>query len=234
MNDPVNHPTHYNRQGIEVLDVIEAYDLPYHLGNVVKYVLRHQYKGRPEQDLRKAQYYLNRYLSEFFDTEAITKKDVLYQSFQDPTGLKARGYTQEDIDDIYADKNRNEVPLDSPFYAWVESDSPLNYDDWLGEQGYTIEEDIAKKDELYRTFPSTRYEVALPKERIAGSTDAAQDIKNEYYTHDPFLIAGYCTSCDKELQLHSPYFKALTVDAPATGYLFCSHSCLDASKAHGR
>jgi hypothetical protein len=38
--DPVNHPSHYCLGGIEVLDAVEAWKLPYHLGNVVKYVAR--------------------------------------------------------------------------------------------------------------------------------------------------------------------------------------------------
>jgi len=60
MPDLVNHPAHYNKAGLEVIDVIEAYELPYRLGNVVKYVLRCAYKGHRDQDLRKALWYLQR------------------------------------------------------------------------------------------------------------------------------------------------------------------------------
>lgn len=34
--DAVNHPTHYNQGGIEVIAAIEAWQLGFHLGNVVK------------------------------------------------------------------------------------------------------------------------------------------------------------------------------------------------------
>jgi len=60
-DDPIN-PDHYKRNGIEAVDVIEAFDLNYRLGNVVKYVLRHVGKNGLE-DLKKAQWYLNREIS---------------------------------------------------------------------------------------------------------------------------------------------------------------------------
>ena len=60
--DLVNHPPHYKTGGIETIDFIEAKQLPYHLGNVVKYVTRAQHKGNTLEDLKKAQWYLNRYI----------------------------------------------------------------------------------------------------------------------------------------------------------------------------
>ena len=62
MSDPVNHPAHYCLGGVEVIDAIEAWDLPYHLGNVVKYVARAKHKGDELTDLRKARWYLDRYI----------------------------------------------------------------------------------------------------------------------------------------------------------------------------
>lgn len=61
-HDVVNHPSHYTRGNIEVIDFIEDQQLPYHLGNVVKYVARAGYKGDKVEDLKKAQWYLNRYI----------------------------------------------------------------------------------------------------------------------------------------------------------------------------
>ena len=52
--DPVNHPPHYKTGGIETIDFIEAKQLGYHLGNVVKYISRARDKGGM-QDLLKAQ-----------------------------------------------------------------------------------------------------------------------------------------------------------------------------------
>ena len=62
MSDPVNHPAHYCLGGVEVIDAIEAWELPYHLGNVVKYVARAKHKGDELTDLRKARWYLDRYI----------------------------------------------------------------------------------------------------------------------------------------------------------------------------
>lgn len=60
MLDNVNHPAHYKAGGIETIDYIEAKTLNYNLGNVVKYVSRSDYKGRKIEDLKKAQWYLAR------------------------------------------------------------------------------------------------------------------------------------------------------------------------------
>jgi hypothetical protein len=59
--DPVNHPPHYKAGGFETIDFIEAKDLNYRLGNVVKYVSRAGKKSSdPVQDLEKAAWYLQR------------------------------------------------------------------------------------------------------------------------------------------------------------------------------
>jgi hypothetical protein len=49
---------HYARHGIQPWDVIAEYRLDYFLGNVLKYLLRHEDKGGLE-DLRKARHYLD-------------------------------------------------------------------------------------------------------------------------------------------------------------------------------
>ena len=61
--DNVNHPAHYKMGGIETIDFLEAKNLNYNLGNVVKYITRADYKGNKIEDLKKAQWYLNRELS---------------------------------------------------------------------------------------------------------------------------------------------------------------------------
>lgn len=64
--DMVNHPKHYKaKNGLEVIDVIEAFTANLsgyeatHTGNVIKYICRWKEKNGLE-DLRKAQWYLNR------------------------------------------------------------------------------------------------------------------------------------------------------------------------------
>lgn len=65
MNDPVNHPEHYTSTGIEVIDIIESFALPYHLGNTIKYILRAGKKdpNKVIEDLQKARWYLDRYIT---------------------------------------------------------------------------------------------------------------------------------------------------------------------------
>jgi hypothetical protein len=58
--DMVNHPMHYTAGGIETIDFIEAKKLGYNLGNVVKYITRSDLKGDRLENLKKAQWYLNR------------------------------------------------------------------------------------------------------------------------------------------------------------------------------
>ncbi len=60
--DVINHPSHYTFSTIEVLDAIEAWNLPYHLGNVVKYVARSAHKNKALEDLKKAKFYLDRFI----------------------------------------------------------------------------------------------------------------------------------------------------------------------------
>ena len=62
--DMVNSPDHYTHNGIEAINVIEAKltDEQYQgylQGSVMKYLLRSNYKGKRDEDLKKAQWYLN-------------------------------------------------------------------------------------------------------------------------------------------------------------------------------
>ena len=67
--DMVNSPEHYNKAGIETIDALEAMltnGFDYYLqGNIVKYLWRYRYKNGVE-DLKKAQWYLNK-LIEVYD-----------------------------------------------------------------------------------------------------------------------------------------------------------------------
>lgn len=57
----VNHPKHYqSKTGLEAIDVIEAFNLDFCLGNVVKYILRCGHKDNEVQELKKAKWYLER------------------------------------------------------------------------------------------------------------------------------------------------------------------------------
>lgn len=58
--DPVN-PSHY--KGDLVMRIIEKFKLGFRLGNVIKYILRHDEKAGLE-DLKKARWYLEREIAE--------------------------------------------------------------------------------------------------------------------------------------------------------------------------
>jgi hypothetical protein len=61
--DMVNSPAHYNKAGIETIDIIESVTgdgfETYLQGNILKYICRYKYKNGVE-DLEKARWYLNR------------------------------------------------------------------------------------------------------------------------------------------------------------------------------
>ena len=63
-NDMVNNPSHYTEGEIECIDAIRSALGPYGFkyfcrGNAIKYIWRCELKGNAEQDLRKANWYLN-------------------------------------------------------------------------------------------------------------------------------------------------------------------------------
>jgi hypothetical protein len=62
MNDPIKNPRHYTYGSVEVIDIIEGFGLEYHKGNVVKYILRAGHKEDELLDLKKARWYLDRYI----------------------------------------------------------------------------------------------------------------------------------------------------------------------------
>ncbi len=71
-HDAVNRPSHYTYGNIEVIDMIESAGwLPqFCAGNALKYLMRHEHKVAPIEDLKKAQWYLNK-LIEYKEKEAI-------------------------------------------------------------------------------------------------------------------------------------------------------------------
>lgn len=61
MSDIVNHPKHYNRGRIEVIEFLEDQFMERpHEWNAVKYLCRSDLKGSEIQDLEKAIWYINR------------------------------------------------------------------------------------------------------------------------------------------------------------------------------
>lgn len=78
-DDPIN-PKHYsdfNKLGMSALHITELYGLGFHLGSVMKYVLRAgKKKGESElNDLKKAAWYLNRHIHNIDPTWPNPMKD---------------------------------------------------------------------------------------------------------------------------------------------------------------
>lgn len=61
--EEVNSPRHYQGNSLEAIDVIEDFELNFHLGNAVKYILRAGKKSNKTKDLKKAIWYLERELT---------------------------------------------------------------------------------------------------------------------------------------------------------------------------
>ena len=55
-------PDYYSRLNPQPVEVIEAWELGFHLGNVIKYIARAPAKESELKDLLKAKWYLNRHI----------------------------------------------------------------------------------------------------------------------------------------------------------------------------
>ena len=85
---PVENPDHYNTGAIEAIEAIRASMPPeqffgYLKGNVMKYLWRYDYKEKPVEDLRKADWYLNRLI------------DVLIEDKQWTDTRRSKQYTTQ-------------------------------------------------------------------------------------------------------------------------------------------
>jgi len=72
--DVVNNPDHYNTGSIECIEGIQASMSAeafngYLKGNCMKYLWRYDYKGKPVEDLQKAQWYLAELIKELLFEE---------------------------------------------------------------------------------------------------------------------------------------------------------------------
>lgn len=121
-NDNVNHPAHYNHDGIETIDVIKAWTKglnpfeAYCMGNAIKYVSRWKDKNGIE-DLKKARWYLNRVIGEEnkekirwclneADADAVPKwaqkmKDFLEKEAEQTNQMDESPWVKSSPDEIY-------------------------------------------------------------------------------------------------------------------------------------
>ncbi len=72
--DTVNSPPHYTTSGLECIEAIRASTAEgyqYYLqGVILKYLWRYRHKGKPVEDLKKAEWYLKRLIEEIKNDHA--------------------------------------------------------------------------------------------------------------------------------------------------------------------
>jgi hypothetical protein len=79
--DNVNHPKHYLVGGLEAIDIIASRltkeeFIGYLKGSKLKYDLRYPFKGRPQEDLAKSEWYKNKLVEVLRDEDAINPPEV--------------------------------------------------------------------------------------------------------------------------------------------------------------
>lgn len=73
--DMVNTPPHYKQYSFEPIDIITEVvkeyppEIGFHIGTTLKYLFRSPFKGKQEEDLQKAEYYLTRANKELEETK---------------------------------------------------------------------------------------------------------------------------------------------------------------------
>lgn len=81
MTDNVNHPSHYNNGSVECIDAMEAATVNKSgaeavcTSNVIRYLWRYESKNGLE-DVKKAQWYINRLISELEGKPAVTPEPI--------------------------------------------------------------------------------------------------------------------------------------------------------------
>ena len=85
--DNVNNPRHYNKDGIECIDGIKASMsdqefVGYLKANVIKYLWRYDYKGKPLEDLKKAQWYLDKLIN-IIHNEDLKSRQIIMEGFKE-------------------------------------------------------------------------------------------------------------------------------------------------------
>ena len=79
--DNVNHPKHYLVGGLEAIDIIASRltkeeFIGYLKGSKLKYDLRYPFKGIPEEDLAKSEWYKNKLVDVLRDEDAVNPPEV--------------------------------------------------------------------------------------------------------------------------------------------------------------
>lgn len=221
MTDDVNEPSHYNKNGIEVIDVIETYaKTDFRLANVLKYVCRCEYKSSKLQDLQKAQWYLNRVVEELEDAWTV---EEFIEERKDEETVPHSAVVDEDYNPIEKLTTYEEAMTSPGLCPFIDIEGYVHGVQCGCMQPFTLREDACLDPTVTNwpgaTTPPETF-VGLGPDRVAGDDVAARAIKDEYYTFDRFIIKGYCTRCDAEIAATQPSI----IDG--NKLLYCSYRCV--------
>lgn len=211
-DDDINSPRHYTQGGYESIEMIEdqGHGEGFCYGNALKYIHRARFKGEEQKDLEKAMWYLARRIKQL-DTEPTSEwthvgatraagelKWTTHEDgniIEDPSGLKARGFTQAEIEEVYEEKD-----LDARIAVYDHIENRITYEEamtdpylcpFIDVEGYVHGTQCgcasgSVLDPLVANWPPTR--IPAPHDDHAGTwplTEAADRLDEVGYTDLP-------------------------------------------------
>lgn len=120
MSDNVNHPAHYTRWPVEVIDLTEREDFLY--DNILKYALRAGTKAGAtyEEDMAKAVWYATRFVTRIAKVMSVTdglralrrrsNSTIHYLASRQEDTTEMRAYLRDQLDAIYEQTGRRVLP----------------------------------------------------------------------------------------------------------------------------
>ena len=133
--DVVNHPFHYTDGKYEVIDFIESYDFPFHIGNAVKYISRAGKKDEDKyiEDLKKAEWYIFRWHN-CLTNKGITASCTTYFDNRDKNRINVEDYCKDKALGFELTKVVNYLVLAEYYTAYQELHKYIGYLEELGHE----------------------------------------------------------------------------------------------------
>lgn len=171
----VDHPKHYNFAPLEVITIIDRFNMNFYIGNIFKYVARHLHKSKPIEDLEKALWYAERYLEKF-------KRDK-QKELDDPKSVE---YTTREFD--Y--KSNNYKDLQTDFLDFYEQET----------NGYDIIKHIFNLYDISYAFnKSLEYKGTINQIVIIVTISTLQEIVNLLKQEIRYIILEHIQERNDEI-----------------------------------
>lgn len=136
--DVVNHPNHYTDGKYEVIDFIESYNFPFHIGNAVKYISRAGKKDEDKyiEDLKKAEWYILRWHNCLTDKGFTTGCTIApaYLDNRDKNRINVEDYCKDKKLGFELTKVINYLVLAEYYTAYQELHKYIGYLEELGHE----------------------------------------------------------------------------------------------------